>query len=267
MPAAAAAALALLSTPAAVWAAERCSDGAANTACHDAPDVSQPTPDATRAGGTVEEPDVEASDELSGPDALSGPFSPQPEEDETPFPNPAAMPQPPSVPDAPYACSGSACCDQTCSESDCVVSEGGLVVPDWWLKTVGFESCAMRVSSFYDATTPCSAALPAFATCGLKDAFACGYGLACVATNIAYSQCIPICSAQRFPQGFQSRGLERFWLADVTAGCAVDGQAGDVNTDGPNNVFVGDVQVRMAPALRTHLLKGQARAIWRRLGP
>jgi hypothetical protein len=160
-----------------------------------------------------------------------------------PIPNPASAPTP-GRDDIPYTCTGTSCCDYTCAgNNNCAVSTGGLLVPDWWLRDVGFESCALRVASNYDRTIKCSQGLPPFATCGFKEKFACGYGLACVAINIATTQCIPICDAKRYPGGFRSSQLSRFFLEKVTAGCTVDGQSGTSNTNARSPVAVGEVQV------------------------
>ena len=133
--------------------------------------------------------------------------------------NPGEDPAPPAVPDrAEYTCAaGRGCCDFTCETGEnCVLAAGsGLFIPSWWLTSAGFESCAQKVSRNYDFSTKCSQALPVYATCGLKQRFACGYGLACVAKSISYAQCLPVCGRTG---GLGSPTLAPYFLNNVTSG-------------------------------------------------
>lgn len=87
------------------------------------------------------------------------------------------------------------------------------------------------MTNYYDTSIPCSEALPVLSQCGMNEPHACGYGLVCVAKNIAYAQCVPVCG-KRFPEGLQSPALSEFYLQTIVSGCTVDGQSGTTNMDG-----------------------------------
>jgi hypothetical protein len=85
-----------------------------------------------------------------------------------------------------YSCKGSTCCDLQCLGPSCA-QVNGKSIPLWWQRE-GWSSCDERVSKHYDPTIPCSEGIRAFQPCGFNEPHACGYGLACVAQSISYSQ-------------------------------------------------------------------------------
>lgn len=101
----------------------------------------------------------------------------------------------------------------------------------WWSgSAAGYPTCEEKISAHYDTSIMCSEALHAYADCGLDIPHACGYGLACVAQTITYSQCRPLCG---------ETAPKSFYTSVLAAGCSNDGQAGTRNTDAPFDVFVG----------------------------
>ena len=97
-----------------------------------------------------------------------------------------------------YSCDGTGCCNHVCDPEQLACDTSTSVsIPKWWLdEKNGWESCAAKVSTHYDSATLCSRGIRPDYQCGLKESFACGYGLACVPQTIAYAQCIPICGSR-----------------------------------------------------------------------
>jgi hypothetical protein len=140
-----------------------------------------------------------------------------------------------------YSCEGSGCCDYVCKGGSCSRSVAGVAYPTWW-EQVGWTSCKEKLTAHYNATIKCSEALAPYATCGLTESYACGYGLACVAQSINHAQCLPLCGSS-YPKSLADAALVRFDLSEVASGCTLDGQSGATNSAAGYSVSVGNVEL------------------------